>query len=72
MPQLKPRIGKNNKLKELRKNNKWTQAYMAERLGITQQRYQQMENGKDLRGLNIIKICQEFDVSADWLLGLKE
>lgn len=64
----------NIKLKEMRKKNGWTQAYMAQRLGITQPSYSQFENGdtSSMRLTTFNKLCKEFNLSADDLLGIKK
>lgn len=42
-------------------------------IGITRSTLQNIENGRSLPGSDLlIKICNYFKVSADWLLGLKE
>lgn len=61
------------RLRELRESKKLTQKQLAEKLGLNQQdisRYEteQIDLGTDL----IIAICKFFDVSADYLLGLKD
>lgn len=62
-----------NRLKQYRKSNGWTQKFMAEQLGISQQRYQQWETAdEDMRTSTLRKICETFKVSANWLLGLDE
>lgn len=61
-----------NRLKTYRKSNGWTQAQFATELGVTQQTYQEWESGKieDLRSSTIIRICETFKISANWLLGI--
>lgn len=62
------------RLKETRLARGYTQAEIAEKLGVTQQAYQKLETGRttDMRISTVKRICQVFDISADWLLGLKE
>ena len=62
------------RLKLYRKSNGWTQVQIAQRLNVTQQTYQEWESGKieDLRSSTIIRICQTFNLSANWLLGLSD
>ena len=62
------------RLRDTRLNKEMTQAQVAQALGITQQAYQKLETGKttDMRISTVKKICTLFDISADWLLGLKE
>lgn len=62
----------NKKLKELRAEKGLTQKAVAEQLEISTTCYSGYEQGyrePDLKTL--IKICKLFDVSADYLLGLK-
>lgn len=63
----------NAKLKELRLEKGLTQKQVAEQLGISSTCYSGYEQGyrePDLKTL--IKICKFFEVSADYLLGLKD
>ncbi len=62
------------KIKEFRKNNKMTQGEMAKRLGITQSALSQIENGdqSNMKVGTLEKICKEFKLSADDLLGLSD
>ena len=58
------------RLKEERLVNGFTQRDMAERLNITQPSYIRYENGKAEPSLeNLVKIAEIFDVSVDYLLG---
>lgn len=58
------------RLKEERLVNGFTQRDMAERLNITQPSYIRHENGKAEPSLeNLVKIAEIFDVSVDYLLG---
>ena len=60
-----------NKIKEVRKAKGYSQADIAEILDTTQQHYSCYENGKNEMPIrHLIKICQFFNISADWLLGL--
>lgn len=61
------------RLRKAREDNNKTQAEMAEALGISQPRYQQIESGKrpDMRVSTLRKLCEELDISADWLLGIE-
>lgn len=63
-----------SRLKEYRKVNNFTQAQMANELGVTQQTYQEWESGKieDLRSSTITRICETFHMSADYVLGLTD
>ena len=63
----------NTKLKELRLEKGLTQKQVAEQLGISSTCYSGYEQGyrePDLKTL--IKICRFFDISSDYLLGLKD
>ena len=63
----------NERIKQFRQESGITQAQIAEELGITQQQYFKYEKGtNELPIRYLIKICQAYGVSSDWLLGLKE
>ena len=64
----------NKKLKDYRKAQGWTQEHIAKKLGITQSAYSQIEAGDSdsMRVSTLRKICTEFNMSADELLGLKK
>lgn len=64
----------NDRLKQFRKANGLTQANMAKRLGISQPAYQQIEAGESesMRVSTLRKICVEFNISADELLGIEK
>ena len=67
---MKKQIGE--RLKESRKAAGYTQTKIAEILNMTQQQYSRFENGVfELNYTQIIKLCKLYDVSADYLLGLK-
>ena len=56
-----------NRLKELRKKNKITQAKMAEKLNVSVETIQNYEKGRTaLPHGCITQLCQEFHVSADY------
>ncbi len=60
------------KLKNLRVQNKYTQKYVAEKLGISVQSYLSYEKGKTLPKVkNAIKLANLYDVSMDFLIGDK-
>lgn len=60
-------------LKKIRKEKGLSQAQVAEALQTTQQQYSKYEKGiHELPASRIVALCRIFDVSADWLLGLKE
>lgn len=61
------------KLKDLREERGLSQAEIAEILKTSQQYYGKYENGKrPLPIMHLITLCQYYNVSADWLLGLKK
>ena len=61
------------KLKQLRKQSKSTQVDMAKLLECTEQHYQRIEYGKvNIPTLTLIQLCNYFNVSADYLLGLSD
>ncbi len=60
-------------LKELRKEKGWTQAQLAEKLNTSQRSISRYELELfDLSTDMVIKICKIFEISADYLLGLKD
>ena len=66
---VKVEVGK--RLKEARKNLRLTQQQVAEKLFMTQQQYSRFENGIfELNYEQLIFLCNLYDVSADYLLGL--
>ncbi|MBQ3502158.1 MAG: helix-turn-helix transcriptional regulator [Clostridia bacterium] len=63
----------NKRIRELRKLNNLTQTQLAEKLKTTQDTISLWELGKSYPDIeSIILLCQLFDTSADYLLGLKE
>ena len=61
------------RLKELRESNGLTQVQAAARVGMKQQAWRVYETDASMPGAKlIVKICDEYGVSADWLLGLDE
>ena len=61
------------KIKNIREANAMTQGDLADKLHLTQSNISQMESGK--RGLNesdIINICNIFNITSDYLLGLSD
>lgn len=61
------------RLKAARKAKGLTQVEIAAILGVTQGSYQRMETGNhDLKMSTIYQLCKTLNISADWLLGLKE
>ena len=59
------------RIKALREDNDLTQKALAKYLNIAQNTYSQYENGKREIPINmLIKLCQYYHVSADYILGL--
>lgn len=62
-----------NNLKTLRLQKKWTQAQLAQKLGITKSVISAYETGLRLPSYDIlIHIAKIFNVSTDYLLGLEK
>ena len=62
-----------DRIKQFRQTAGVTQAQIAEALGITQQQYFKYEKGiNELPIRYLLMICETYDLSADWLLGLKD
>ena len=71
MEDLKHAVGA--RLKECRKNAGYTQTQVAEILLMPQQQYSRFESGKyELNYSLIVKLCKLYDISSDYLLGLKK
>lgn len=60
------------RLKETRKQLNLTQKQVADRLGVAQPVYQRFEKGiYECNYEQLRTLCEIFDVSADYLLGMK-
>ena len=60
-------------IKHLRTEHKMTQPDLAKIIGVSNGMISFWENNVcEPTASNIIKLCQVFDVSADYLLGLKD
>jgi transcriptional regulator with XRE-family HTH domain len=71
MVDIKFEVGK--RIKESRKLSGYTQKQVAGILLMTQQQYSRFENGIfELSYSQLIKISELFDVSVDYLLGIKQ
>lgn len=58
---------------DLRIDNDLYQTDVAKKLGISQQYYSEYEKGKrELPIRHLIKLCQLYNVSADYLLGFTD
>lgn len=61
------------RMKLCRINNKETQTETAEALGIVQQHYSKYETGKmEINVRYLKKLCEHWNVTADYLLGLTD
>ena len=61
----------NEALKRLRENHEYTQRQMGELLNTSQQQWSLYETGiRELKTSQIITLCNHFNVSADYILGL--
>lgn len=61
------------RMRSLRENHALTQQQIADILNTSQQYYSEYENGKrEIPTRHVIKLCQFYDVSADYLLGLTD
>lgn len=61
------------RLAEIRRHAGISQQKVAAALDIPQQQYCRYENGQnEIPVRYVIALCKFYDVSADWLLGLKE
>ena len=59
-------------IRDLREDNDKTQKEVAEYLGTTQQVYSRYENKEnEIPVRHIIALCRLYNVSADYILGLK-
>ena len=68
---IKVELGK--RLKEARRSCGLTQKEVSAKLLMTQQQYSRFENGIfELNYEQIVFLCKLYDVSADYLLGLRE
>lgn len=68
---IKESVGE--KLKERRTQLGLTQQQVADALGVAQPVYQRFEKGIfECSYSQLAEICKLFDISADYLLGLKE
>lgn len=62
-----------NILKEIRIEHGYTQAELARKIGMDQNNYSKYERGeREIGRKTIIKLCQVYNISADYLLGLTD
>lgn len=60
------------RIKELREDNDKTQNEIAKYLGMKQPQYCRYENGlRDIPSDILVELCKYYDVSADYILELK-
>jgi len=63
----------NKIIRELREDHDLKQKDIAKLLGTTQQVYSRYENGEnEIPVRHIITLCKFYNVSADYILGLKK
>ncbi len=61
------------RMKEVRTMAKDTQTITANRLNMVQQQYQKYETGKNELPIRyLIEFCKIYNISADYILGLKD
>ncbi len=61
------------RLRDLREDNDFKQEYVASVLKITRQQYQLYESGKRSLPIDkLVEICRLYNVSADYILELKD
>ena len=61
------------RIRDLREDNDKTQQQIAEVLGTSQTMYARYERGaNELPIHHLIKLCEYYNVSADYILGLNE
>lgn len=60
-------------IRQIRKERGYSQEDIAELLNTTQQQYSKYENGaNEIPVRHIITLCRFYQISSDWLLGLKD
>lgn len=64
-------MGYRERLKALREDHDYTQAYIGELLHKSQQGYNHIETGRaELKIEDLAVLCQLYQVSADYIIGL--
>lgn len=62
-----------NRIRNLRQDSDYTQEYVAHYLGTSQTMYARYERGaNELPIRHLIALCQLYNVSADYILGLQQ
>lgn len=60
-------------IRKIRIERGYSQLEIANLLNTTQQQYSKYENGQnEIPVRHVITLCRFYEVSADWMLGLKE
>ena len=61
------------RLRDLRKKTKESREDLAKSIGVTVSQISEMENGRKGTTMDrLVLLCEHFQVSADYLLGLKD
>ncbi len=61
------------RIKNLREDNDYTQAYIGTLLQKSQQGYNHIETGRaELKIEDLVILCKLYDVSADYIIGLTD
>lgn len=61
------------RIRDLREDHDYTQAYVAEMLGTTQSMYARYERAATALPIHhLLTLCELYQVSADYILGLTE
>ncbi len=61
------------RLKNLREDHDYTQAYVGEVLQKSQQGYGHIENGRaELKIEDLVVLCKLYNVSSDYIIGLTD
>lgn len=60
-------------IRKIRTERRYSQEDIAEVLNTTQQQYSKYENGAhEIPVRHVITLCKFYNISSDWLLGLKD
>lgn len=60
-------------IRQIRKERGFSQEDIAELLDTSQQQYSKYENGtNEIPVRHVITLCKFYQISSDWLLGLKD
>lgn len=61
------------RIRDVREDRDLTQAQVGQVLGLSQQGYNHIENGRaELKIQDLIKLCRFYGLSADYLIGLSD